>query len=177
MLRASTAASPVAAPMTATSTIANRAKARPSPGSAVSRVAIERRCSQPSTPSDTIASVFIASIYPRIDKRQWAMRIGLPLALGGAIGNLVDRMRHGWVVDFIHFWIKRDGRDFHWPTFNVADVWIVMGVGFLAIDVFTSRKIRKERALFERDEMARASQEPASSRTAGGGAVVAPPSR
>ena len=46
----------------------------------------------------TVASVFIASVYGRIDRRQWAMRWGLPLALGGAIGNLVDRIRNGWVV-------------------------------------------------------------------------------
>jgi signal peptidase II len=88
----------------------------------------------------TVASVFIASIYPRIDRRQWAMKIGLPLALGGAIGNLVDRMRHGMVVDFIHaYWQKHS-----WPTFNVADVWIVAGVALMAIDVVASRKLRAE---------------------------------
>lgn len=88
----------------------------------------------------TVASVFIASIYPRIDRRQWAMKIGLPLALGGALGNLVDRMRHGMVVDFIHAYYQRHS----WPTFNVADIWIVAGVLLMAVDVVTSRKLRNE---------------------------------
>ena len=91
----------------------------------------------------TVASVFIASVYARIDRRQTAMKWGLPLALGGAVGNLVDRIRNGWVVDFVHVWWKRTGRgDFHWPTFNVADVWIVVGVALMAIDLFTSRRLR-----------------------------------
>jgi signal peptidase II len=90
----------------------------------------------------TVASVFIASVYARIDRRQWAMKWGLPLALGGAIGNLVDRIRNGWVVDFIHFWFKKKVGEYHWPTFNVADIWIVVGVALMAIDIVTSRKIR-----------------------------------
>lgn len=90
----------------------------------------------------TVASVFIASVYARIDRRQWAMKWGLPLALGGAIGNLVDRIRNGWVVDFVHFWFKKKVGEYHWPTFNVADVWIVIGVGLMAIDIFTSRRVR-----------------------------------
>ena len=102
----------------------------------------------------TVASVFIASIYPRIDRRQWAMRVGLPLALGGAIGNLVDRIRHGWVVDFIHVWMKRGPNEYHWPTFNVADVWIVVGVGLMALDVFFSRKLRA-RMLAREEELHR----------------------
>lgn len=100
----------------------------------------------------TIASVFIASIYPRIDRRQWAMKIGLPLALGGALGNLVDRMRHGMVVDFIHAYWKRH----NWPTFNVADIWIVVGVLLMAIDVVASRKLRSDLLKAHEEEFAAA---------------------
>lgn len=89
----------------------------------------------------TVASVFIASVYFRLDRRQWAMRWGLSLALGGAVGNLVDRMRHGWVVDFIHCWISWRGREYHWPTYNLADVWIVCGVVLMALDLVLSRKL------------------------------------
>ena len=64
MLRASTAASPVAVPMTTSSPTASLAKARPSPGSAARRVAMPRRCSQPSTPSATRATVFSATTAP-----------------------------------------------------------------------------------------------------------------
>jgi signal peptidase II len=85
------------------------------------------------------AIVFIISIYRRIGRDQRAMKWGLPLALGGAMGNLVDRMRYGWVVDFVDIYIKRMGREHHWPTFNVADIAIVVGVGLMAIDMLWIR--------------------------------------
>ena len=85
------------------------------------------------------AIVFIISIYRRIGDDQRAMKWGLPLALGGAMGNLVDRMRYGWVIDFIDIYISRRGREHHWPTFNVADIAIVVGVGLMAIDMLWVR--------------------------------------
>lgn len=85
------------------------------------------------------AIVFIISIYRRIGDDQRAMKWGLPLALGGAMGNLVDRMRYGWVVDFVDIYITRRGREHHWPTFNVADIAIVVGVGLMAIDMLWVR--------------------------------------
>ncbi len=92
------------------------------------------------------AIVFIISVYRRIHRDQWAMRWGLPLALGGAVGNLVDRIRYGSVIDFIDFYLLRNGREIHWPTFNVADVAIVAGVGLMALDTFLSRKIHAAQA-------------------------------
>jgi len=86
------------------------------------------------------AIVFIVSVYRRIHRDQWAMRWGLPLALGGAIGNLVDRIRYGSVIDFIDIYTTRGGREIHWPTFNVADIAIVIGVTLMALDTFLSRK-------------------------------------
>jgi signal peptidase II len=50
---------------------------------------------------------------------------GFALALGGALGNLADRILRGYVVDFV--------RLPHWPVFNLADVWISIGVGLLAL--------------------------------------------
>jgi signal peptidase II len=91
------------------------------------------------------AIVFIVSIYRRIGDDQRAMKWGLPLALGGAMGNLVDRIRYGWVVDFVDFYVKRGGREHHWPTFNVADIAIVVGVGLMAIDMLWIRG-RKHRS-------------------------------
>lgn len=56
---------------------------------------------------------------------------GLGLILGGAIGNLIDRWRLGYVVDFIDLhW-----RTYHWPTFNVADIGITAGVALLVADM------------------------------------------
>jgi len=60
-----------------------------------------------------------------------AAPVGLGLILGGAIGNLIDRARLGYVVDFLDLhW-----RNHHWPTFNVADVGISVGVVLLVIDM------------------------------------------
>ncbi len=55
----------------------------------------------------------------------------VPLVLSGAIGNLTDRVRHGFVVDFIRFHIRNN---WEYPTFNVADIAIAVGVGFLLLD-------------------------------------------
>ncbi len=86
------------------------------------------------------AIVFIVSVYRRVRPDQRLLRWGLPLALGGAIGNLVDRIRYGSVIDFIDFYVVRGGREHHWPTFNVADIAIVVGVGLMAIDMLFSRR-------------------------------------
>ncbi|MBK8257377.1 MAG: signal peptidase II [Polyangiaceae bacterium] len=86
------------------------------------------------------AIVFIVGVYRRLDKQQWAMRWGLPLALGGAIGNLVDRARYGWVCDFIDVYWKGKANEMHWPTFNVADIAIVVGVLLMAFDLNLLRK-------------------------------------
>lgn len=86
------------------------------------------------------AAVFLVTMYLRIDRRHRALAWGLPLALGGAIGNLVDRIRYGWVVDFIDFSIRRGEREHHWPIFNVADIAIVIGVGLLAVDLFVGSR-------------------------------------
>jgi signal peptidase II len=83
------------------------------------------------------AIVFIVTIYRRVRPDQHAMKWGLPLALGGAVGNLVDRIRYGYVIDFVDFYVTRGGSEHHWPTFNVADIWICVGVGLMAIDMIT----------------------------------------
>jgi len=60
------------------------------------------------------------------------LRIGLTLVLGGAIGNLIDRVRYGEVVDFLDFYIGA----YHWPAFNVADSSITIGVSILLAAAF-----------------------------------------
>lgn len=57
---------------------------------------------------------------------------GLSLILGGAIGNVIDRLAHGHVIDFIHvYW-----RDWHYPIFNIADSAITIGVALILIYAF-----------------------------------------
>jgi signal peptidase II len=87
-----------------------------------------------------LAVIFIVSLYRRLLPDQTALKWGLPLVLGGALGNLVNRIQYNYVVDFIDVYAKWGGETHHWPTFNVADVAIVAGVGLMAIDMFTSRK-------------------------------------
>lgn len=60
--------------------------------------------------------------------------LALGLVFGGAIGNMIDRMVHREVVDFLQF---RLWRDFVWPDFNVADSSIVIGVGLLVLEMLT----------------------------------------
>ncbi len=67
-----------------------------------------------------LAAGLIVYYYRRLPDDAWLVRLGLGLQLGGAIGNLIDRLWQGYVTDFIDFrW---------WPVFNVADSSIVLGV-------------------------------------------------
>jgi len=67
---------------------------------------------------------------------RWALW-GLPLVMGGAIGNYVDRLARGFVIDYLEaHWFDRAA----WPSFNVADTAICIGVGMLVIDAFARRE-------------------------------------
>ncbi len=67
----------------------------------------------------------------------------LALILGGASGNLLDRILHGRVIDFLDFYIQ----DYHWPAFNIADSGIVVGVGLLLLLQWTEDKKQKRAAI------------------------------
>ncbi|WMQ74401.1 MAG: Lipoprotein signal peptidase [Sodalis sp.] len=69
-----------------------------------------------------IAVVLLVMIY-RSDKRARLSNAAYAMIIGGALGNLFDRMVHGVVIDFIDFYVG----DWHWPTFNVADAGICIG--------------------------------------------------
>lgn len=77
---------------------------------------------------------FIVRMFRQLEPRQRALKWALPLVLGGAIGNLVDRIRHQHVIDFIDCFAVIEGAEKHWPTYNIADVWIVAGVILMLID-------------------------------------------
>jgi signal peptidase II len=62
--------------------------------------------------------------------------IAFSLIAGGAVGNFIDRVRFGEVVDFIEWYY----RSFHWPTFNIADSAITVGVALLAIDMLFEKR-------------------------------------
>jgi signal peptidase II len=63
------------------------------------------------------------------------LQCGLHLILGGAIGNLLDRFRFGYVVDFLDVYVRFGGREHHWPAFNVADSAICIGIALLFLDM------------------------------------------
>ncbi len=82
-----------------------------------------------------VAVVVIVTIYRRTQEDQRLLRVALTFILGGALGNLIDRIHYGYVVDFIDWYYQT----WHWPTFNVADVAISTGVGLLLIDMLLHR--------------------------------------
>jgi len=74
----------------------------------------------------------------RLPRQEWLTALGLALILGGAIGNLVDRVQLGYVVDFIDVFYK----DWHYPAFNVADSAITCGVVLLLLDMILIGRAR-----------------------------------
>ncbi len=86
----------------------------------------------------TIGAIgFIVHLFRTMEPGQRLMKWALPLVLGGAVGNLVDRVRLGFVVDFIHaHWKTR----YHWPTFNVADIAITVGIGLMVLEYILGPK-------------------------------------
>ena len=78
-----------------------------------------------------VSAMLVVWLYrlPRADK--W-MACALSLVLGGALGNLYDRIMHGYVVDFIHLYYG----SYHFPAFNIADCAITVGAVMIALDIF-----------------------------------------
>lgn len=89
------------------------------------------------TPFFVIVSIlamgFILVYFHKSEPGQRILRVALALVFGGAVGNFIDRIRLSYVIDFIdwHYY-----REFTWPTFNVADMGISIGVGLLIVDMF-----------------------------------------
>ena len=71
-----------------------------------------------------------------IKTKDRSLSLGLALIIGGAVGNLIDRIRFGAVVDFLDFHYQ----NWHWPAFNVADSAITLGVVIILIDSLCVRK-------------------------------------
>lgn len=74
--------------------------------------------------------VFILVFFRRISPEQKLLKTALSLQLGGALGNLIDRVILGHVTDFFDFRI--------WPVFNIADMAVVLGVGLLCWEILKS---------------------------------------
>ena len=89
------------------------------------------------------ALAIVAVYFRRTPATERLLLTSLGLILGGAVGNLADRVLQGGVTDFIDFYFG----SYHWHTFNVADSAITIGIGLMLFDVFRSRPgERDERA-------------------------------
>lgn len=86
-----------------------------------------------------VSAVLIAWTSKLKAEDKW-QAIAFALVMGGAVGNVIDRMLHGYVIDFIDVYYQ----DWHWPAFNIADSAIFVGVAILIIESF--RQHRREGA-------------------------------
>ncbi len=83
-----------------------------------------------------LVSLVLAVWLRRLQAGQARLALALSLILGGALGNLIDRVVYGYVIDFIDLYYG----DWHWPVFNVADSAITVGAGLLILDALLGHK-------------------------------------
>jgi len=81
-----------------------------------------------------LAIVIVLLVY-RLRAHTLSEKIALSIVLGGAAGNFVDRVRWGYVVDFIDIGI----RNVRWPVFNLADVYVTLGICLIVYDILRRR--------------------------------------
>jgi len=80
----------------------------------------------------SIAAIAAILIYSAgKSSARWLLHYGLAVTMGGILGNFLDRLLKGYVIDFIDFHVQEI---FHWPAFNVADSFITIGITLLLID-------------------------------------------
>jgi signal peptidase II len=79
-----------------------------------------------------VISVVIAFWLARLKRHETLLAVALALILGGAIGNLIDRLMYGYVIDFLDVYYQ----DWHWPAFNIADSAITLGVILMLAESF-----------------------------------------
>ncbi len=85
-------------------------------------------------------SIMITIWILRLGKQELLLAVALSLVLGGAIGNLIDRVAYGYVIDFLDVYYK----DWHWPAFNIADSAICLGVVLMLLESFGVGRPKKK---------------------------------
>ena len=86
-----------------------------------------------------VMSLFLIGYLVKAPRKARLLSFGLALVLGGALGNLIDRLLHGHVIDFIHV---HYADVWHYPIFNIADIGICIGVALIVIDMLFLEKKR-----------------------------------
>jgi signal peptidase II len=79
-----------------------------------------------------VISVAIGIWITRLKQQEVLLAVALSLVLGGAVGNLIDRVLYGYVIDFLDVYYQ----DWHWPAFNIADSAICVGVFLMLLESF-----------------------------------------
>lgn len=87
----------------------------------------------------SVVAIIVISYLMRKHHQEKLFCVGLALLLGGAIGNLYDRITLGYVIDFLYFHYQ----SFYWPAFNVADSAICAGVGLLLLDSVKKDQLKR----------------------------------
>lgn len=87
-----------------------------------------------------VMSLFLIVYLIKAPRKATLLSLGLALVLGGAVGNLIDRLLHGHVIDFIHV---HNADVWHYPIFNIADMGISIGVAMIVIDMLFLEKKRE----------------------------------
>jgi signal peptidase II len=95
-----------------------------------------------------VALVVVSFLLWKNSHAMTSTGVGLALILGGAIGNLWDRLASGHVTDFLLFYISR----YEWPAFNIADSSIVIGAALLVLEILFSKAPAREKARCAADE-------------------------
>ena len=94
-----------------------------------------------------IALVVVSALLWKNSHAMTSTGVGLALILGGAIGNLWDRLVSGHVVDFLEFYLG----SYHWPAFNIADSAIVIGAFLLVTEILFSKAPAEQKAIHHSD--------------------------
>jgi signal peptidase II len=89
-----------------------------------------------------VVAVLVILVYSsRMPLNRILLQVALTLTMGGILGNFIDRLVHGYVVDFIEFHVRES---FYWPTFNLADSAITIGIALLLIDTVKNPEAEEE---------------------------------
>ena len=93
------------------------------------------------TATTALIAILVYSLRHPVEN--WKLQLGLMLVLGGAAGNLYDRINYGYVIDFLDVFYGT----YHWPTFNVADSAITIGIGFLLLEVLHKPSVEEAKTV------------------------------
>jgi signal peptidase II len=99
-----------------------------------------------------IVAIAILYYFPQVPRTEWAIRLAMIMQLGGAVGNLIDRLTQGTVTDFVSLGT--------FAVFNVADASISIGTAILILAVWISERKQKKHALISQEKSLTASETP-----------------